>query len=375
MPGEGETSPPAPRAVPEASGQAKRGEAGTPGGREAPPKAGSRSQPTTARELGADARSGGGLGALGPRLVSVKDKVGKPAVRALRQPWFSDRVWALPGEYVDPITGEVVSLETFAAIEACYAGRWTQRAWRRADGRGVKLRPFLCRSWRCPKCRTWVRQRDFTRIRDALAQGEPSHVVMMVLTLDPDRVLSLEAAYRGLYEKWLRLRWLLRYNLTGSFKYVATIEAHRNGLPHMNVLAVSPELAMMLALEPPNEADRAAASNGTSRAPRWFRSFVRSAGFGYRCSLEHVESTDAAAAYVLKTSRDDTPRVVGEVIKTSQLPITSPKKTRRLRASHRFLKPARKVNPESEITGDVVFASEAEVRRWVGEPETPRPEP
>ncbi|MBZ4422016.1 hypothetical protein [Myxococcus sp. RHSTA-1-4] len=166
------------------------------------------------------------------------------------------------------------------------------------------------------------------------------------MTLDPETApAGLDDQYRHIEPLWGVLqKYLVRGWVEGNvppmrrFDYVTVLEQHATGRPHVNVIVHSPALADHLRCNPPTEND---VRRGWG--PRWFRTLVAHVGWGPMSYIGHAKSKDDVASYVTKfdKGRVSHPTLVGEVVKSAQLPIMAPRRTRRLRSSKRFLPPAR----------------------------------
>jgi hypothetical protein len=119
----------------------------------------------------------------------------------------------------------------------------------------------------------------------------------------------------------------------GACPYAATVEQHKSGWPHLNVMLVgTPEL-----LESIDSGDAYA---------RWLIGPAVRAGWGWRLTIERARDADAVAGYLVKLAR-----TAGELTKSSQLPLDAPRGTRRVRSSRGFLGPLRE---KSVWTGALV---------------------
>ncbi|WP_223632017.1 hypothetical protein [Corallococcus sp. EGB] len=201
----------------------------------------------------------------------------------------------------------------------------------------------------------------------ALEGCDLSGLLLVVLTLDPRTApAELDERYRCLQPRWAMLQKYLTRGWDaggvprlGKIKFVSTVEQHRNGSPHMNVIIYSPELAQLLREEPASEAEEA-----RGVGPRWWRDLVAHCGWGHRSSIGHARSKSDVASYTVKVEKGAVPHptLVGEVVKTSQLPTWAPPKTRRLRATKGWLPPARKPT-HPDWTGELVQAPTPELQR------------
>ncbi|MBN9685384.1 MULTISPECIES: hypothetical protein [unclassified Corallococcus] len=192
-------------------------------------------------------------------------------------------------------------------------------------------------------------------------------LLLVVLTLDPKNApAELDERYRCLQPRWAMLQKYLTRGWEagdvprlGKFKFVSTVEQHRSGTPHMNVIIYSPELAQLLREEPATEAETA-----RGVGPRWWRDLVAHCGWGHRSSIGHARSKSDVASYAVKVEKAAVPHptLVGEVVKTSQLPTWAPPKTRRIRATKGWLPPARRPT-HPDWTGELVQAPTPELQR------------
>lgn len=201
----------------------------------------------------------------------------------------------------------------------------------------------------------------FARIKEAFASLPPQGNCFFVLTIDRngyysgERWADADTAYRELSrmsrEFLRRLRRLCRARGWADPKnrWVATVEAHRSGWPHLNIVIHCPELAEHLA----SERDAAHLAGLTDHEARLLRGDVLEcatlAGWGVQSSGERVRDDDAMAGYVTKLAKHADENV-GELAKLTQAPLNAPVKFRRLRSGKGFL-PPRHV---SEWTGVLV---------------------
>jgi hypothetical protein len=135
---------------------------------------------------------------------------------------------------------------------------WAIYVWRVHAPKEVYRLPFECGSWRCRTCRRYEASVTYARIRDAFAGISPQWIVFLVLTLDRDGYASgkqwpdAAAAYKELS----RMQNNLMKRLDRAFKrrgwtpigsrWVATVEAHSGGMPHLNLMLCAPEWAREL---------------------------------------------------------------------------------------------------------------------------------
>lgn len=222
-------------------------------------------------------------------------------------------------------------------------GGWSLRLTNRSSGETIFV-PYSCGSWRCEgECRTRYRQMEYVRIRNALCGRRPETIYFAVLTVDEQREKSIEEQYAKLETVWPKLRKTMRY-MFGAYDYVMTLEEHRSGHPHANVIVVS-DSPLMAAME----------ADGTLE--NWFKGAAARSGWGWRASFERAHNAEAVAAYVSKVAVGE---VIGEVTKDTQLPWHAPKGKRRLRSSRGFLEPRRK---SGEWTGSLHFCPAETIER------------
>lgn len=141
------------------------------------------------------------------------------------------------------------------------AERWFVWTWK-VDSPEKQIRiPYSCNSWRCEVCRRHEAAVAFARIKQATEPLDPSGWCFLVLTLDRDGYFSgkpwadVNEAYRALgkmtratlsrigrtwgpetkLERSGRSKTLRTVRALGN-RWVAVVEAHRSGWPHVNLL-------------------------------------------------------------------------------------------------------------------------------------------
>jgi hypothetical protein len=184
---------------------------------------------------------------------------------------------------------------------------------------------------------------DFARLRDAAARHSADGWCFVVVTMER-RFSDTAAAYRGLsgMTRELLRRIRRRHAVTG---WAATVEQHRDGWPHANLLIHSPGLAAELRRDvgrrrnegQPEAACVLAYDPSGTFASTAFGLDAAAAGWG-RTTAEAARSEHAVAGYLVKIAG----QTQGELAKVSQVPTRAPKGTRRLRSSRRFLPPRRR---------------------------------
>ncbi len=280
-------------------------------------------------------------------------------------------------------------------VQACYRSLWTLWTWPKFSPRDREKRCARCFSWRHEgPCQRSKAAQDYSRLRETLEPLPRERLSYAVLTLDPsawtgagwigpaakrrpDAVRDLGAiarTYVQLCANWTQLIKRLRARF-GLLEYVATVECHRSGWPHMNVVLYAREskstlaAALLAAHEALPTYSRKAA--GREAARRVFGDLLVLSGFGPIAFIEPAKPLDAdggdpLAGYMAKlAAMVQTPfegkqagglvdsiegRTVAEIVKFSQVPYDAPPSFRRLRASKGFLVPKR-TNPD--ITGEI----------------------
>lgn len=319
-----------------------------------------------------------------------------------------------------PISGEQIELSLNAAngrvtygdeppawapryIHACHEQRWSLATWKKAEPGDVSWRPARCCSWRHGgHCRRRKAAEDYARIKEALGRSERKNIVYAVLTLDPSAWTadgwsewrgegtrprrenavydkgSIAQAYQALCERWSVFAKRLRREYE-SIEYVATVEVHRSGWPHLNVVLVCDGLADEVRAAESCLERWGRKAKGREMARRVLGDRLESAGFGPIAFIEPASSLDGdhdrLAAYIAKLAGeagnawDGTARglreavsdgpdgvkiesiegqMVAEIAKYSQVPVDAPSHFRRLRSSKGFLPPKRR---DETITG------------------------
>jgi len=277
--------------------------------------------------------------------------------------------------------------------------RWFVWTWKR-ESPAVQTRvPYSCRSWRCPVCARHEAAVTFARIKQATERPEfeSDGWCYFVLTLDRNGYFSGERrwanvteAYRELGQMSEKLLKRLRraYPELGS-AWVAVVEAHRSGWPHLNLMVYCPELARELRTA---RASRLGATQREAAAlavlPRVVRERLQrqrereavllgghlldhamECGWGRQSTAEGVRDTDALAGYIVKLAGQHDASV-GELAKVTQAPLAAPERFRRLRSGKGFLPPRYK-NPA--VTGCLLRRRRAPSGEWeIGAVNKPR---
>lgn len=200
----------------------------------------------------------------------------------------------------------------------------------------------------------------FARIKEATSRDEyrPDGWVFIVLTLDRDGYYSgkpwpsVEGAYRELSRMsrnfLARVRRL--YDGEPGSSWVAVVEAHRSGWPHMNLMLYAPTLAAQLEQGRRRRVEMGATPRESLLLEGPLLQAATECGWGSQSTAEVAGSRDAIASYLVKLAGEaDATR--GELAKITQAPINAPIKFRRLRSGKGFLPPRRH---NENVTGTLV---------------------
>lgn len=317
--------------------------------------------------------------------------------------------------------------------------RWAVWTWKLDEpGRQHRV-PYQCGSWRCEVCRRHEASVTFARIRDAVMAPAPDELVVpldelgrvcgepwleasdgepaadprgwvfLVLTLDRDGYFSgapwtdVNEAYRQISTQTSKLlkrigrEWghhtrVERSGRSGELRtarylgnrWVAVVEAHRSGWPHVNLMLWCPELAAELErdqrerLEDPELADAVALAQDAWRKkepiPREIRERARRAalvggrlaqivtetGWGLQSTAERARDIEAVIGYGVKLAglHDAS---VGELAKITQCPMNAPERFRRFRCGKGFLAPR---HTDPSVTGCLVRRARSAQGDW-----------
>lgn len=241
-------------------------------------------------------------------------------------------------------------------------------------------------------------------MRDAFAPLDPTGCCLIVLTLDrygtysgEKRWETAQAAYRDLsrlsneflkrLRKWMkRMGWGVLAN-----QWVATVEMHKSGWPHVNFVLWSKDLAQWIEDEKREKmTDGRMNEQEANRLSGELADIATNAGWGLVSTAERARSRDEALGYITKTA-GKVDESIGELSKLCQLPLNAPFRFRRLRAGKGFLPQRKKsdvmtgtlvrrqnssdgtrdVLPLHNVKGDAVTHSEeccaTEERIWISE--------
>lgn len=230
---------------------------------------------------------------------------------------------------------------------------WT---WERAKPVVLQRRPLLCGSWRHEgACARYSASVAFARIKEAVERPEyrPDGWVFAVLTIDRDgyyggrRWTDTAEAYRELSRMSRNFLSALRKSCKknggtppGS-NWVAVVEAHRSGWPHVNLLMYAPELAGELEEDRLNNLANGETQRESILLSGELGRCARQAGWGAQSTAERARSRDALAGYIVKLAGQND-RTSGELAKLTQAPTQAARGFRRIRSGKGFLPKKRK---------------------------------
>lgn len=243
---------------------------------------------------------------------------------------------------------------------------------KRAPAKKTRVR-FRCGSWRCHgnggECARFSRHQLYARVLEAIKRDKlkPRGFVFMVLTVDQKGWESAEDAFKDISrmhrEFFAKLRtWMKRQGMRPiGREWMATVEVHRNGFPHLNILVWSPELAAYIEREQAREAERLAEQNKEYDIPKTLfppeiLALARRAHWNVRCTAERARNYRQVVNYAAGVA-GDAGRVISEIAKLTQLPMNAPQRFRRVRTGKSWLPPKRR---DPNRTGGIF-------RRWVDE--------
>jgi hypothetical protein len=204
----------------------------------------------------------------------------------------------------------------------------------------------------------------FARIQEAMTREgyKPDGWVFVVLTLDRDGFYSgkpwpnvqeafkaLSAMSRNFMARVRRLCERNGWRSPGS-DWVATVETHRSGWPHVNFVMYAPELARELEDERQRNLARGCSRRASILLDGELRASALSTGWGPQSTAEQARSKDALAGYIVKLA-GQLEATTGELAKLTQVPTNAEGKFRRLRSGKGFLPPRRK---SENVTGTML---------------------
>lgn len=200
-------------------------------------------------------------------------------------------------------------------------------------------------------------------MRDAFSPLDATGTCLLVLTLDrygtysgEEKWKTAQEAYRDLsrmtgeflkrLRRWMKSQgWDVLQN-----QWVATVEAHRSGWPHVNLVLWSPELANWISTETAEKVADGLTAQDARFVSRQLADIVTGSGWGLISTAERARSAEESLGYICKTA-GKVDESIGELAKLSQLPTNAPFRFRRIRSGKGFL-PPRKSNPAT--TGTLV---------------------
>jgi hypothetical protein len=221
--------------------------------------------------------------------------------------------------------------------------------WEKRDPSRVARRPLLCGSWRhAGACARYSASVAFARMKEAFDKLDATGNVFMVLTLDQNGVYS-ERRWRDVDEANASLsqqsrnflKRLRRYAKQRGWRdfgsqWVATVESHRTGWPHMNFVIHCPELAHELAASYDRRRAQGASHRSASLLEGDLLDIAMGTGWGAQSVAERGRDSNALASYIAKLA-GKADATAGELAKLSQSPTAARKGFRRLRAGVGFL--------------------------------------
>ena len=222
---------------------------------------------------------------------------------------------------------------------------------------------------RCPVCCRHEAAVTFARIKQATDRPEysPDGWVFCVLTLDRDGYysgrpwLDVNQAYRSLGQMSERLLKRLRREWSEPLRaWIAVVEAHRSGWPHVNMMLYAPALATELRRNRTLKLEAGATERESELISGALLEHAQAVGWGPQSTASAARDKDAVAAYGVKLAGMHDASV-GEVAKITQAPTMAPARFRRLRSAKGFL-PPRRTDPN--ITGTLVRRRRAAEGDW-----------
>ena len=237
--------------------------------------------------------------------------------------------------------------------------RWFVWTWKRGQPDVQTRVPYSCGSWRCPVCCRHEAAVTFARIQEATSRPglRADGWVFCVLTLDRDGYytrrpwVDVNDAYRSLgkmSERWLKR--LRRAYSTPLRAWIAVVEAHRSGWPHVNFVLYAPELACELRTERQRRLRDGATEREATLLGGELLAHASACDWGRQSTAEAARDKSALAGYIVKLAGHHEASA-GELAKVTQVPTNAPQRFRRLRAAKGFLPPRRR---DPNVTGALV---------------------
>jgi hypothetical protein len=270
-------------------------------------------------------------------------------------------------------------------VQACqHSGnpfaQWFVWTWKRdAHGSAVRV-PYSCGSWRCEVCRRHEASVTFARIKEAADGLDPSGWCFLVLTLDRNDYygknpqgewLDVTDAYRSLGKMSEKLLKRLRRRYGIGNQWVAVVEAHRSGWPHVNFMLWCPQLARELESDRVARVDAGATPRESILIGGELLEHATATGWGTQSTAEAARSSEALAGYLVKLAGQHDASV-GELAKVTQSPLNAPERFRRLRSGKGFLPPR---HHDPTVTGCLLRRRRADTGEWEIERVNPPKDP
>ncbi len=224
--------------------------------------------------------------------------------------------------------------------------------WPRGKAGPVRRHAYRCRSWRCQHCAPGESKVLLGRIHEAFQGAPADELVFFVLTLDQEGKLTgkrwpdVETAFRELSRMCNKFfhrmnRWLEKNGYPKIERWTGTVEQHKTGWPHLNIIVHSAAIARLVAIESEQLARSGIEGRALILAHGVLLNMLVESGWGPQCTAEVARSKEALHRYMVKCA-GEFDGVAGELSKHTQLPISAPIRSRRLRSSIRCLPPRRR---------------------------------
>lgn len=242
-------------------------------------------------------------------------------------------------------------------VVLCQSNQGAIYTWQRENAERITRRPYRCLSWRhegaCARREAAV---TFARMSEAFERDgfKANGWVFCVLTLDREGFYTgtkpwndVQEAYRALSKQcrnfMARVRRLCIRNgwRSPGSDWVATVEAHKSGWPHVNLVFYAPELADELEFGRQLGLARGLSKRGATMLDGELLAAAVSTGWGHQSTAERARSRDALAGYITKIA-GKLDATTGEIAKLTQTPTNAHERFRRLRSGKGFLPPRRK---------------------------------
>lgn len=223
-------------------------------------------------------------------------------------------------------------------VKACSGNRervrWFFHSWK---GGEHSRAPYYCNSWRCPHCAPKQSALLYARAIEAFeTKNTGERMVFLVLTKQrPVHATANDAVslYREMGPMMARARKRIERLLSANgfpkmgSNWLATIEAHQSGWPHVNLVVQSEGLARLI--------DAEKTESRTSKGGSEIRILRGKLGEAFRaggfddCMGQVQSKKEKAVAYIAKVAKESS--------KLSQLPVFAGERFRRYRSGKGFL--------------------------------------